>query len=1175
MPANSTVLSMAAATSSYGYYGSKSKHPGGATPTLPGTNVGEPLLFLVDFDAGKIYVKGEENATPVLLHENIVIPSEGMRPVLDLYQASSAKMNFAGPFDVNLPAGYIPWGGNYLASAIPTLSFDSLSEDDEYLEGDAIDFSITATDTVDGNISNNVIYTSSRDGVFDSEDALSPGFHKILATVTNSRGVVGYTVVQKILVQPLETVLEVSLNNRPSVTLNEDKLEVSKTGNSWGAVFGNSVRKTGKYAFQLTPLTMSGSDYGGLGIVPANSTTANGLQSIAGAYGYHTQGMQVVGNNSGSTVIDPMYPVTPANQSVLFMVDFDAGTIRLRGEENSASVLMLKDLQFAAEGMRPAVDLYSTTTLRVNFSGPFTIPLEAGYQPWGSTESPASIPQVSISSPAEKFKIAQTSLPFTISASATDLEDGSLTSNIVYSSNIDGPFVSTSSLSPGIHLITASVTDSDGNVGGDSIVVTVDTQVSVAVDTTFNSTTGISFTGTGNLTAERSSTNTAWAPFYLNKVRNTGKYAFEYKQLAGAAATSIAGIVPANQFGGTPGAFRNSFAYINNARKYTNNAETNITSPDTLVNETLLVMVDLDAGTVRIRGTNDSTSTLLFSGLVFPDQGMRPGFAVRTLGTKIQVNASWPFTIPVDAGYLPWDYTNNLAPKLELTWPGAEARDADPIAFSGQALDYEDGSLSSAITWTSSRDGLLGTGSIAVSLSKGDHLITASVTDSTNNTTAATSFISVVANGVPKISISSPADGATVDVGDPVSFAATATDLEDGNLSSTIQWRSDKDGVLGTGAALNLSTLTAGLHVISASATDTESGIGISRKTIQVGAPPPVAEYSHNALGQRVIKTDADTNTTLHFIYDQEGQVIAEIDAATGDTLREYIYLHGQQVAIVDNTDTSGEERYFVHNDNRMTPQKITNESQVAVWAADYEPFGKATVVLSTIDNNIRLPGQYSDVESGLHYNYFRDYDPDTGRYIESDPIGLEGGLNTYGYVEGNPNSNIDPTGEFLNVVVGGATSVAAGYLIAKLSGDECYNWKSALVDFSTGAVGAGVVSKINKLNRITHLRKLANERGLQNQGTKNTIETWAGNGEKLKIKHSPSRRAPGPGSRVPRFEYKTGAGRYWDPFTGATGRAGNLSHVPLEPFTPRASALSGGIGAAATPTSTECTCNE
>ncbi len=89
----------------------------------------------------------------------------------------------------------------------------------------------------------------------------------------------------------------------------------------------------------------------------------------------------------------------------------------------------------------------------------------------------------------------------------------------------------------------------------------------------------------------------------------------------------------------------------------------------------------------------------------------------------------------------------------------------------------------------------------------------------------------------------------------------------------------------------------------------------------------------------------------------------------------------------------------------------MTDASGAVVWSAEYKPFGEATITVSTITNNLRFPGQYYDAETGLNYNYFRDYDPATGGYKQADPIGLWGGLNPYRYVRGNPVNFIDPSG--------------------------------------------------------------------------------------------------------------------------------------------------------------------
>ena len=116
----------------------------------------------------------------------------------------------------------------------------------------------------------------------------------------------------------------------------------------------------------------------------------------------------------------------------------------------------------------------------------------------------------------------------------------------------------------------------------------------------------------------------------------------------------------------------------------------------------------------------------------------------------------------------------------------------------------------------------------------------------------------------------------------------------------------------------------------------------------------------------------------------------------------------------------------MIHNDHLGTPQKMTDASGTVVWSADYKPFGEATITVSTITNNLRFPGQYYDAETGIHYNYKRDYNPMIGRYFESDPIGLEGGMNTYVYVANNPLSNDDPYG--LDYWVEGAVEGEAGW---------------------------------------------------------------------------------------------------------------------------------------------------
>jgi RHS repeat-associated protein len=138
--------------------------------------------------------------------------------------------------------------------------------------------------------------------------------------------------------------------------------------------------------------------------------------------------------------------------------------------------------------------------------------------------------------------------------------------------------------------------------------------------------------------------------------------------------------------------------------------------------------------------------------------------------------------------------------------------------------------------------------------------------------------------------------------------------------------------------------------------------------------------------------------------------LIAE-STSTGTIKAEYIYLNGQSLAKIE-WDNIYYYHYYYHNDHLGTPMFMTDESQNIVWEGEFLPFGEAYSVTGSITNNFRFPGQYYDEETGLHYNYFRDYKPEIGRYIEADPIGIDRGRNhLYVYVKNSPLNRIDPLG--------------------------------------------------------------------------------------------------------------------------------------------------------------------
>ncbi|CBL45672.1 RhsD protein [gamma proteobacterium HdN1] len=116
-------------------------------------------------------------------------------------------------------------------------------------------------------------------------------------------------------------------------------------------------------------------------------------------------------------------------------------------------------------------------------------------------------------------------------------------------------------------------------------------------------------------------------------------------------------------------------------------------------------------------------------------------------------------------------------------------------------------------------------------------------------------------------------------------------------------------------------------------------------------------------------------------------------------------------ISLMSANTTQAEQIYYVHTDHLNAPTLVTDSNKTVVWEGIRKPFGETDEVVNTVRQPIRFPGQYFDGETGLAYNVMRDYDPTLGRYVQSDPIGLRGGVNTYAYVGGNPVNYIDPRG--------------------------------------------------------------------------------------------------------------------------------------------------------------------
>jgi RHS repeat-associated protein len=221
-------------------------------------------------------------------------------------------------------------------------------------------------------------------------------------------------------------------------------------------------------------------------------------------------------------------------------------------------------------------------------------------------------------------------------------------------------------------------------------------------------------------------------------------------------------------------------------------------------------------------------------------------------------------------------------------------------------------------------------------------------------------------------------------------------------------------------------------------------------KTLTKGAV--TATYVYNALGQFVKQSGGPSGTVL-YVYDEAGRLLGEY-TSTGGLIQETIWMGDTPVATIRPGTPAF--IYYVHTDHLDTPRRVSRPSDnQLIWTWYSDPFGtdlpnENPAAGGTFKYNLRFPGQLYDGHAGLNQNYFRDYDPAIGRYVQSDPIGLTGGINTFSYVASNPMSLIDPRG--LEILM--CSRKAQGWLFEAVDANHGYLWDTR-TNKSCGAHGS------------------------------------------------------------------------------------------------------------------------
>ncbi len=186
---------------------------------------------------------------------------------------------------------------------------------------------------------------------------------------------------------------------------------------------------------------------------------------------------------------------------------------------------------------------------------------------------------------------------------------------------------------------------------------------------------------------------------------------------------------------------------------------------------------------------------------------------------------------------------------------------------------------------------------------------------------------------------------------------------------------------------------------------------------IEVVTSKGSVRYAYDALGRRIRKWSGKQTTT--YVWAGQ-QLLNEVTSGVQKLQRrDYLFLPETPVPLAIRVDGHS---FALHPGRRFEPLCATDSNGKMVWRAEYDAYGAATITINEVDQPWRLPGQYYDQETGLHYNLARYYNPALGRFLSLDPLLVAGGsLNFYTYCDGDPLNRVDPTGAFAPLLLVGA----------------------------------------------------------------------------------------------------------------------------------------------------------